>query len=431
MADKDENQERERRRDDREFKPLPLLAAWLAQEHAERQEAIGDQVAAGLALLWPIMRFDDLDGATPAWLHATTLEIEKGWNESVQAAYEFVQESWWAVEPDAPELPEADVEFPARAVQVGMRVQGPLEVKRKVAQAVPEDAALQAGERASTGVGVTRALDGGRAEVVAQVVAQGRRNAAADAVRDRQWAVLQAHRAELAELEASGRGEMGRARRLRELISDIERSLDGYVPSDPEAVGAGDPGGPVPSRGGGRRVESGTGRPGGVVGFARVTDSNPCYFCALLASQGAVYYSGESFSETNSKVREVKWTSAGDKGAKRAFLGDGIAKVHDHCRCTLRPVFRAEDSRDERAEYFLAQWEKHSAGRSGHDAMLNYRRNYVPPPPNSADALDSAEAKRLLADVRHNRELLLARGFEATSPNVRFFDKTINKLEKF
>jgi hypothetical protein len=140
-----------------------------------------------------------------------------------------------------------------------------------------------------------------------------------------------------------------------------------------------------------------------VIGYARFTDGNPCYFCAMLASRGAVY-SANSFREISK------------------HFGDNIAAVHDHCKCSLRPVFRTEDSMDERAKYFRAQWDKLTANESGKDAMKAFRRGYVPPPPyEDAPVVD-------LGNVRRNRERLINLGFEENSPQVQFYDQVITKL---
>lgn len=348
MAEDDEDQ------GDKATLPLvavPALAAWYATQHVERQERIAASVAAGLAVLWPIINFGDLDGSTPAWLHATTLQIKQGWDESADAAFEYVQQALFANEPDATPPVRSAVSFPAQEIQTAMRVRGPIEVKRQVKRAVPESDAMKAGKTASQAVGATKATDGGRAEVLEFV----RREA-------------------------------------------------------PKRLRAGKP-----------------------IGYARKTDNNPCSFCAILASQGAVFYKETAFAESSSKIREVKWSSNRDKGARRAFIGDGPAKVHDNCQCTMRPVFSEKDKWDERAKFFLEQWKKHGVGGVGADgkyrsAELNFRRNYVPPPPYSADVLDLSERRKILADVQRNRERLIARGFKADSPNVKFIDDSIRKL---
>lgn len=59
----------------------------------------------------------------------------------------------------------------------------------------------------------------------------------------------------------------------------------------------------------------------GCVGYARVVDDDPCAFCAMLASRGAVYRA-DSFEGSNS-----------------LFSGDGRFKVHPGCGCTLEPIF--------------------------------------------------------------------------------------------
>lgn len=60
-------------------------------------------------------------------------------------------------------------------------------------------------------------------------------------------------------------------------------------------------------------------------GYVRVTsgDERVCYFCAMLG--GRVGYSRDSFEFSDSE-----------------FEGPGTAKVHDSCRCHLRPVYGKE-----------------------------------------------------------------------------------------
>ena len=62
-------------------------------------------------------------------------------------------------------------------------------------------------------------------------------------------------------------------------------------------------------------------------GFARYARPGACYFCALMASRGVVYKSEES---------------AGRRANQR-FEGEGTAKFHDHCHCTITPVFAGQE----------------------------------------------------------------------------------------
>jgi hypothetical protein len=62
-------------------------------------------------------------------------------------------------------------------------------------------------------------------------------------------------------------------------------------------------------------------------GYMRITKSaDPCYFCAMLASRGAVY-TDESFDRSDPR-----------------FIGDGTAKAHDNCSCVLEPVYSRASS---------------------------------------------------------------------------------------
>lgn len=161
-----------------------------------------------------------------------------------------------------------------------------------------------------------------------------------------------------------------------------------------------------------------------VLGWARVTDGNPCSFCALLASQGAVYLNDGAFDRSNSRPRDIK-NSNGDVIAHRAFK-DGklpsVVKVHDHCQCSLRPVYSVRDKMDGRAKFFLKQWnDMDASGLSPAEQVKEFRRVYVPPEPyRVAPPVD-------LNAVKANREALKT-GLGASSPQVQFLDKQISKL---
>lgn len=95
-----------------------------------------------------------------------------------------------------------------------------------------------------------------------------------------------------------------------------------------------------------------------IVGWRRVTDVNPCFFCALLASRGAVYES-----------RETALFSNGDR-------------YHDHCRCHAEPLFKEEEdprSVRELYDFYLEATE----GKSGREALKAFRRAW-----NTREGLD-------------------------------------------
>jgi len=86
------------------------------------------------------------------------------------------------------------------------------------------------------------------------------------------------------------------------------------------------------------------------VGWARVPDANPCYFCAMLASRGPVYLSAETATTTVS--------------------GD---PYHDGCGCVAVPVFSRDDPWPGPGRYFHDLWRRSTAGKSGKDAIKAFR----------------------------------------------------------
>lgn len=75
------------------------------------------------------------------------------------------------------------------------------------------------------------------------------------------------------------------------------------------------------------------------IGWARQVDADPCAFCALMATRGAVYRSEET---------------AG-RAANRRFIGAGDYKFHNFCSCTVIPILRGQ--RWEPPEY-VQEWDR-------------------------------------------------------------------------
>ena len=83
--------------------------------------------------------------------------------------------------------------------------------------------------------------------------------------------------------------------------------------------------------------------------WVRVTDGDPCAFCAMLASRGPVYLSEDS---------------AG-------------FRAHDHCACTAEPVYSMDAPWPGRAQEFHSLWREHIQGRySGKKAIREWERIY-------------------------------------------------------
>lgn len=95
-------------------------------------------------------------------------------------------------------------------------------------------------------------------------------------------------------------------------------------------------------------------------GYVRVTKNDPCFFCAMLASRGLEggIYSRDSFDASDPR-----------------FTGDGNAKVHDSCGCSLKPVYSRADTILEANQRFTDAWYEFS-GAGDADALTNFRRNW-------------------------------------------------------
>lgn len=90
------------------------------------------------------------------------------------------------------------------------------------------------------------------------------------------------------------------------------------------------------------------------LGWARITDSDPCSWCAMLASRGAIYESGQT---------------AGDSRY-------GGAKYHDHDSCQAVPIFDADSPLLNKADGLYAEWKQVTAGHSGEAARKVWRQHW-------------------------------------------------------
>lgn len=93
------------------------------------------------------------------------------------------------------------------------------------------------------------------------------------------------------------------------------------------------------------------------LGWARVTQDNPCYFCAMLASRGFVY-GADAFEDSDA-----------------LFSGGGRAKVHDGCQCTMEPTFKRGSKMPGKGEEFSQLWADVTAefGVGGREAIRAFR----------------------------------------------------------
>jgi hypothetical protein len=116
------------------------------------------------------------------------------------------------------------------------------------------------------------------------------------------------------------------------------------------------------------------------IGWVRITDSNPCAFCAMLASRGVTWgpYAPDSFKKSNEGRKGRTFDAEYDKDPR--IIKRGEVKVHDHCACAIAPVFSREDSILDQGKQYRELWDRYIKDKyGGKDAILAWRRLHERP----------------------------------------------------
>jgi hypothetical protein len=104
------------------------------------------------------------------------------------------------------------------------------------------------------------------------------------------------------------------------------------------------------------------------VGWMRVTDADPCAFCAILASRGAVYKSAESAGVEESRKR------AETPHVPGTIAYETSDDWHNGCGCQVVPVFSRDAEMPETSKRADDLWKRAAKGLSGSDAVNAFRR---------------------------------------------------------
>lgn len=282
-----------------------LLLQWLALRHQRRQEEIASGLVREIRSTWSVLDGRDLDGNSLEWARSTVSAIQRAFEDSQQASDVFVREVRALEAPDAPLLPGHLLA--SDSVREGAR---PLSPHRNY-------------------------LVGDQREVLAPF---DERKAGLEMLSSGPAYVKHLMPAPLDEAMESGLASaQGKAIELalqggRELVRDV-------VERDVAAIG-----------------------------WRRVTDSDPCAFCALLASRGTVFKES-SFVQSDEKF---------DPPENMRDLTDGEmpAKVHDHCACSIAPVYDRSERFSDEALTWRNLWIDSTKGLRGTAAMSAWRAAY-------------------------------------------------------
>lgn len=410
---------------DRRLKPLPMVSAWFAAQHNQDQEAIADNLVLALFPLWQIMRFTELDASTTLWLPSVLPRVETTFLQSQRLSAVFNANVRAAELPtDIPlvfDLPDVEIppNVPASSFELPPTV---IEVDRT--PQAPATPALDA-ESQRVAEQIARGRDAGTPQWVLDRIQRIDDIRTGKASQDR-IELQQFDRADVAKtltIEANYKTKAAMPGKERELMHNaLVRSSGGAVR---EALNGG--------RGVTDRVMK---KDRKIKGFARVTDANPCALCALLASRGAVFGKG-SFIE-----QDKQWKLSPEAARDVPDGWTNVAKIHDNCRCMLRPVYSTESTWDAGAKHYLQLWKDLKPTKDDVDAirkqypdMKGYlferavnRRAYrraVEADPFPGGQFDLNLMRR---DVSERRDALLDAGMPADSPNVRWHERTLGLL---
>ncbi|MFE7106634.1 hypothetical protein ACFU98_35340 [Streptomyces sp. NPDC057575] len=118
-----------------------------------------------------------------------------------------------------------------------------------------------------------------------------------------------------------------------------------------------------------------------VLGWARVTAPDPCWFCAMLASRGAVYRSAWTARYRGSGTRRRAvgsdlpqgWEDWSPDRLAEWEAARGVNRFHDNCHCTLIPVYSREDWIPPESQAFRELYYESTRGLSGPAARAAFR----------------------------------------------------------
>lgn len=297
----------------------------LTEQHRIAQQQVRSQFLLEFLTLWRLLDSTRLDATTPGWVQAVLRLVQQYRQRSAEVATVYYQDFAKAEAPAPParESQKARIELPT-----GVNRPAPTPRPSPTPRAVPTpQPAPNPGQSQDRRV---------RLEIDEAVFRNDQRRTTIDIPNidwkptDRAVVVSMNVTGPVAQKQKAARGKPLNTARdesftasagaaSRHVLTGGRRSLLTLLNDDPVALG-----------------------------WIRVTDGDPCSFCAVLASRGPVYRSEQTAS----------------------FL------AHDHCACTAEPVYSKNTLWPGRAKEFRGLWRTSTEGFSGKDALNAFRRQY-------------------------------------------------------
>lgn len=355
---------------DSRLRPLTEVSAWLAARHAKDQETIADNLVLAFFPLWQLMKFNDLDASSAMFVKAALPEVERAFLQSQRLSVAF----------------NANVRYSELSLEIPLLFDFP-DVQR------PQGVSVDSFRVPELTMPVNPAAP--RQQRITMQRFDPRDVAKSLLIESNYMTKRAMPGVEEEVMRAASVRTVGTA--VREALNGGRGVTDNVVRLD-------------------RKIK----------GFARVTDANPCPFCAILAARGAVYGKGsfirsdEGFDPHPDAPRDTPdgWVKA--------------AKVHDNCRCQLRPVYTVAGGIDAAAKHYGDLWEevyKLDAGDLKGHKLRRFRINEYAAAlkrnPFDGNQFDLNGIKR---DLQDRSAALLDLGLPPNDPHVRWADGVVRQI---
>ncbi len=118
-----------------------------------------------------------------------------------------------------------------------------------------------------------------------------------------------------------------------------------------------------------------------VIGWARVTDADPCWLCGMLAGRGAVYRSfwTARYRGTASRRKAAApgppqgWEDWSPQHLAQWETSKGLNRFHNNCHCTLVPVYSRTDWVPEASRAYRELYDSVTEGLNAPEARAAFR----------------------------------------------------------
>ncbi|WP_338932629.1 hypothetical protein WEB32_29640 [Streptomyces netropsis] len=113
------------------------------------------------------------------------------------------------------------------------------------------------------------------------------------------------------------------------------------------------------------------------LGWARVTDGNPCSFCAMLAARGAVYKSRATAAAGGRRKPRGSADGRNPRNRRPPVTLQDMTRYHYMCHCQVIPVYTWAERFTPDAAHWSDEWERviSNNGLSGLEARQEWRRH--------------------------------------------------------